>query len=69
MVKSAVNQNSTSASQYLKESIVELKKVVWPTKKQVIKMTGVVIAVSLITGIFIGLLDLLFTKAIGLIIN
>ena len=78
MVKSAVaspkkeavnNQNSVSPRQYLKESVVELKKVIWPTKDQVIKMTGVVIGVSLVTGLLIGGLDLLFTKVIGLIIK
>ncbi len=78
MVKSAVaspkkeavnNQNSVSPRQYLKESVVELRKVIWPTKDQVIKMTGVVIGVSLVTGLLIGGLDLLFTKVIGLIIK
>ncbi|MEA3354982.1 MAG: preprotein translocase subunit SecE, partial [Patescibacteria group bacterium] len=47
----------------------ELKKVVWPTKKEVVKMTGIVIAVSLIVGSLIGGLDLFFTKIIGLIIK
>ncbi len=78
MVKSAVdspkggklnNQKGTSPRQYLKESVVELKKVIWPTKNQVIKMTGVVIGVSLVTGLLIGGLDLLFTNLIGLIIQ
>ncbi|MEA3354865.1 MAG: preprotein translocase subunit SecE, partial [Patescibacteria group bacterium] len=71
MVKSAValskdkavnNKKTISPSQYLKESIAELKKVVWPTKKEVVKMTGIVIAVSLIVGSLIGGLDLFFTK-------
>lgn len=78
MVKSAVastkkqiinNKKTTSLNRYLKESITELKKVVWPTKKEVIKMTGIVIAVSLIVGIFIGGLDLFFTKIVSLIIK
>ncbi|MBU2052128.1 preprotein translocase subunit SecE [Patescibacteria group bacterium] len=53
---------------FLKEAIVELKKVVWPTKKQVLRLTIVVIIVSVATGILIGSLDYIFTKLLALII-
>ncbi|MDP4030712.1 MAG: preprotein translocase subunit SecE [Candidatus Beckwithbacteria bacterium] len=53
---------------FLKEAIVELKKVVWPTKKQVLRLTIVVITVSVATGILIGSLDYIFTKLLALII-
>jgi len=47
----------------------ELLKVTWPTKKQVIRLTTVVIVISLAVGLFIGGLDMLFTKAIELIVK
>ncbi len=46
---------------FLKEVKVELKKVNWPTRKQTIKYTLIVIGVSLAVAVFLGGLDFLFT--------
>jgi preprotein translocase subunit SecE len=46
--------------QFLKEVIAELKRVTWPTRAETIKLTAVVIALSVIVGAFIGGLDALF---------
>ncbi|MFW0862155.1 MAG: preprotein translocase subunit SecE [Candidatus Komeilibacteria bacterium] len=54
--------------QYLKDSKAELKKVAWPTKKEVLRHSAVVIGVSLFVAIFLGLVDYLLNLAIGLII-
>jgi len=45
---------------FLKEVKVELKKVNWPTRKQAIKYTLIVIGVSLVVAIFLGGLDFIF---------
>ena len=50
---------------FLKETKVELKKVNWPTKKQAIKFTLIVIGVSFVVAIFLGGLDFLFTWIIS----
>ena len=50
---------------FLKEVKVELKKVNWPTRKQTIKYTLIVIGVSLAVAIFLGGLDFLFTWLIS----
>lgn len=50
---------------FLKETKVELKKVNWPTRKQSIKYTLIVIGVSLTVAIFLGGLDFLFTWLIS----
>lgn len=47
----------------------ELEKVTWPTKDQVIRLTGVVIVISLAVGLFIGGLDFAFTKTVELLIK
>jgi len=47
----------------------ELKKVQWPTKKQTINNTLIVIACVIIVGIFIWLFDFVAGKAIGLLIS
>lgn len=46
--------------QFLNEVVAELKRVTWPTRDETIKLTAVVIAISVIVGAFIGGLDSLF---------
>ena len=56
------------ASKWLHELKVELKKVQWPTKKQTIKNTLVVIGCVLVVGLFIWIFDFIAGGAIkGLI--
>ncbi|HSW88169.1 MAG TPA: preprotein translocase subunit SecE [Candidatus Saccharimonadales bacterium] len=47
---------------FLRETQDELKKVTWPTRAEVIRLTGVVIIVSLAVGVYIGGLDFIFTN-------
>jgi preprotein translocase subunit SecE len=54
---------------FLLETRDELKKVVWPTRQEVVRLTGVVIGVSAIVGLFIGGLDFVFTKLLSLLIK
>ena len=50
---------------FFKESKSELKKVVWPSWKQVVNNTLVVIVVMLIFAIFVGAVDAIFKLIIG----
>jgi len=54
---------------FIKEAIAELKKVIWPTQKELKKSTIVVIFTIIIASIFIGLVDIFFTKALTLFIE
>jgi preprotein translocase subunit SecE len=47
--------------EYLKETKAELKHVSWPTRKQAIAFTVIVIAISVFTAVFLGLFDTLFS--------
>ncbi|GAI78963.1 unnamed protein product [marine sediment metagenome] len=51
---------------FIKEAIAELKKVIWPTRKDLKNSTVVVISTIIIASIFIGLIDIFFTKALTL---
>lgn len=42
---------------YFKDLKSEIKKVVWPSKKQVINNTGVVLTVMVIVGLFLAGID------------
>jgi preprotein translocase subunit SecE len=61
----AVNQ----ITNYFREVRVELTKVSWPKREEVIKLTAVVSIISVIVGAYLGALDLLFTKMLEYIIN
>ncbi|MDO8620860.1 MAG: preprotein translocase subunit SecE [Candidatus Levybacteria bacterium] len=60
---------ATSPITFLKEVQDELRKVVWPTKDEVIRLTGVVILISLIVGLFLGGADFVFTKIMEIFIK
>lgn len=53
---------------FVKEAISELKKVVWPAKEQVVRLTLIVIVVSVIAGLLLGGMDFIFAKLLALII-
>ena len=45
---------------YIKSAVEELKKVVWPTKKEAIAHTLLVIGISIVIAFFLGALDYIF---------
>ena len=49
----------TKAIQFLSEVRSEVKKVTWPTKKEAIGGTVVVLVVVFIMALFLGLVDML----------
>ena len=51
---------------FIKEAIAELRKVIWPTKKDLKNSTIVVIFTIIFASIFIGLVDIFFTKVLTL---
>ena len=60
---------ATTPVNFLKEVRDELKKVVWPTRAEVIRLTGVVILVSIFVGILLGTADFILTKLIEVIVT
>lgn len=54
---------------FLKEVKAELLKVVWPTRSEVVKLTIIVIGVSVAIGLYIGGLDFVFTKMTDLLVK
>jgi len=53
---------------YLNESWSELKKVTWPTRETVIRLTLLVIAVSVAVGLYIAVLDRLFNSLLDAVL-
>lgn len=54
--------------QYLKEVRLELSKVTWPKKQQIIKLTLIIFIISAAVGAYVGVLDYAFTKLLELLI-
>jgi len=54
-------------TQFFKDSYAELKKVVWPSRDEVISSTKVVIVSTIIFAVVLGLVDYLLLKGIDLI--
>lgn len=54
---------------YLREVRDELKKVIWPSRKDLTKHTIIVIGVSLGVAVFLGVLDLVFSFGIEKILE
>lgn len=54
---------------YVKETGSELKRVSWPTKKELLKNTGVVLTVVISSTILVWALDSVLSGALGLILK
>ncbi len=63
------NRDMRKIIQFLREVRVELGKVVWPTRREALKTTAIVIVFSLFVAVFLGLIDLGLGRLVGLIVN
>ena len=77
-IKSNVPKSSNAVSkkmnivqkgvQFCKDVKIELKKVIWPTRKQTAGSTVVVIILVFITAVFLGLVDFSLSKLVQLVL-
>jgi len=63
-VKSYINKGL----QFLREVKVELKKVVWPTRKQTLTSTVVVLILTMIIATFLGVVDIGLSSLVRVIL-
>ena len=54
--------------QFLREVRIELKKITWPGRKETIASTVVVIVIVLISGVYLGVVDMLLSRLIRFIV-
>ena len=59
----------TELKQFFEESKVEIKKVVWPTRKETITTCVAVLVVSLVIALYLGVVDLAFSKIVEAILS
>jgi len=51
--------------EFFREVRIELKKVTWPSRKETIAATGMVIVLSILVSFFLGLLDVGLAKLVS----
>ena len=54
---------------FLREVKMELEKVVWPTRRQALELTLLVVVISVVVGVYVGGLDFVFTSAMNALIK
>ena len=59
----------TKTKQFLREVKIELKKVTWPSRKQTIGSTAVVIALVMIISLFLGVVDFGISNLIRIVLQ
>ena len=48
--------------QFFRETVAELRRVVWPTREQVTRLTILVIIISVFVGMLLGIVDMGFGR-------
>ncbi|MDO8578436.1 MAG: preprotein translocase subunit SecE [Dehalococcoidales bacterium] len=66
----AIAKKSNPRFKFISDTLAELKKVVWLSRREVLYLTTIVVIVTVIMGAFLGLIDYGFSKFInGLFLN
>ena len=65
--KLGVMIRNSAVGKFFRDLIAETKKVVWPSKKQVVNNTLVVLAVCLVSGVALFVVDTIFGLLLRLI--
>jgi preprotein translocase subunit SecE len=53
---------------YFSQVKSELSKVVWPSREEVVKLTALIIIISVVVGAYVGALDFVFIKILERIV-
>lgn len=67
--KMVARRQPNAIQRYFRETVGELKKVNWPTRKEATNLTIIVLIVTVSTSLFLGLMDFLFTQLFVLILS
>ncbi|MFH1631412.1 MAG: preprotein translocase subunit SecE [bacterium] len=56
--------SNNKAIKYFFEAKEELRKVTWPSQKETVRYSALVIAISIALGVYFGVADLVLNKAL-----
>ena len=66
-VRKNTRQQPNAIRRYINETMGELRKVSWPTRKEATNLTIIVIVVTVGMGLFLGLFDFIYSKVFALL--
>ena len=69
MAKVQAVKEPNALVRYYRETVGELRKVVWPTREEALRLTGLVLLVIIIMSTILGIFDLLFAELIKLLVG
>lgn len=69
MAEKAKSKKTNPVQQYFRETIGELKKVSWPTRREAFQLTGLVIVVMVVVGLILGVTDGIARELLGLLLS
>lgn len=69
MTKVQAVKEPNALVRYYRETVGELRKVVWPTREEAFRLTGVVLTVIIVMAIILGVFDLAFAWVMAQLVN
>jgi len=69
MAKAIANKEPNAIVRYYRETVGELKKVVWPTWPEARRLTLIVLLVIVVMAAILGGADYVFTQAIRVLVG
>jgi len=69
MMRTELTRQGRGVTQFLGEVRSELRKVVWPTRREAANLTVLVIAISVAMGVLLGTIDFLFSQLFRFIVG
>jgi preprotein translocase subunit SecE len=69
MAKAQAIKEPNAIVRYYRETVGELKKVVWPTREEAFRLTWIVLVVITIMAIILGSADYLFSQLFRFLIS
>ena len=58
-----------AVANYISETIAELKKVTWLSRRDLLYLSGLVLIVTIVVGVILGIIDFGFSEFIKWLIN
>jgi preprotein translocase subunit SecE len=68
-VSNVAPKPKNAVANYISETIAELKKVIWLSRRDLLYLSGIVLLVTLVVGVILGSIDFGFSKFIQWLIT
>ena len=69
MKRPTISRSKRPGLSFIKETIAELRKVTWPTRREATRLTILVIIISAVVGLALGAIDLGLTQLSSVVLG